>query len=127
MIRDFFTTALLNKNTAMFITAIVFMCGILSYFNDNGLIFAGIISVLAIVAIIKNFVPTKYILLWLFVFYFGFFNSCLRIKMTDNLASFAPEKATIQGQIVSIPNSNSPDKTKFFFKVKKKLIYLLCK
>lgn len=119
MIRDFLTTALQNKNTAMFITAIVFMCGILSYFNDNGLVFAGIISVLAIVAILKNFIPTKYILLWLFVFYFGFFNSCLRIKMTDNLASFAPEKATIQGQIVSIPNSNSPNKTKFFFKVKK--------
>lgn len=118
MIRDFISTALQNKNTAMFVTAVIFMCGILSYFNDNGLIFAGVLSFLSLIAIIRNFVPTKYIFLWLFVFYFGFFNSYFRIKTTDTLASFAPQKSTIQGQIVSIPNSNSSNKTKFFFKVK---------
>lgn len=57
-------------------------------------------------------------LLWVFIFYLGFFNSYFRIKNSDSLLESAPQKGTITGQIVSIPNSNSSDKTKFFFKVR---------
>lgn len=119
MIKGAINSSLQNKNSIMFTTAIIFMCGILAYFNDNGIFCSAIITVLAIFAIIKNYLPIKYILFWIFIFYFGFFNSYFKIKQTDELVTFAPQKVTIQGQIVSIPNNSIPQKTKFFFKVNK--------
>lgn len=107
-----------NKNTLMLITAFIFMGGILSYFNNTSVICAGILTVIAIIAIIKNLFPIKYIFLWIAIFYLGFFNSLLRIKTTDALVAYAPTKAKIQGQIVSNPNGNDK-KIKFFFKVNK--------
>ena len=102
----------------MFITTIFFMLGILSYFNSCGLISAAIITGLALFALFRKYISYKYILFWVFIFYFGFFNSYFRIKTSDALLEIAPQKGEITGQIVSIPNSNSPDKTKFFFKVR---------
>ena len=119
MIKGAINSSLQNKNSIMFTTAIIFMCGILAYFNDNGILCSAIITVLAIFAIIKNYLPIKYILFWIFIFYFGFFNSYFKIKPTDELVTFAPQKVTIQGQVVSIPNNSIPQKTKFFFKVNK--------
>lgn len=101
----------------MFITALVFMCGIMCYFNDTGILCAAIITFISILILIKNYVSFKYVILWLFVFYFGFFNSYFRIHNTDELVNYAPDKVTIKGQIVTIPNSNIKEKTKFFFKV----------
>lgn len=119
MIKEVISSVLQNKNAIMFITAIVFMCGILAYFNDNGILCSAIITILAICAILKNHIPIKYILFWFFIFYFGFFNTYFKIKTTDELVTYAPQKVTIQGQIVSIPNSTTPEKTKFFLKVYK--------
>lgn len=94
------------------------MLGILSYFNSCGIISAAIITAIALFAIFKKYISYKYILLWVFIFYLGFFNSYFRIKNSDSLLEIAPQKGTITGQIVSIPNSNSSDKTNFFFKVR---------
>ena len=115
MIRNAINTSLQNKNAVMFITAIIFMTGILAYFNDNAILCSAILTVLGIIAILKNYLSPKYVLFWIFVFYFGFFNSYFRIHTTDGLLSYAPVEAKIEGQIVTIPNSNTPDKTKFFF------------
>ena len=119
VIKNAIYTALQNKNVVMFVTALVFMTGILSFFNDNSLLCAGFVSILALLAIIKNYVPTKYIFLWIFVFYFGFFNSFFRIHSTDALVSYAnSQKVTLYGQAVSIPNSNDNLKSRFMLKVK---------
>ncbi len=117
MIKNAVNSALQNKNAVMFITALVFMGGILSYFNDNAILCAGILTVIAILAILKNFLPLKYILFWICIFYLGFFNSYFRIHTTDGLVPEANQKAVLKGQAVSIPNSNDKLKTKFFFKV----------
>ena len=101
----------------MFLTALIFMAGILGYFNDNALWLSGIFSVIAIIFIVKNLVSLKYILFAVFIFYLGFFNAYFRIHTTDELVPYAGEKVTLKGQIVSIPNSNIKEKTKFFFKV----------
>ena len=105
-----------NKNVLMFITALIFMTGILAYFNDNAILCAGILSIIAILATLKNFLPLKYVFFWVIIFYLGFFNAYSRTHVTDGLVPFAGHDAIIQGQIVSIPNSSSPEKTKFFFK-----------
>lgn len=117
MIRNAVNIALQNKNALMFITALIFMAGILAYFNDNGILCAGLLSIIAILAILKKTLPIKYIIFWIFVFYFGFFNAYFRIHTTDGLVPEANQKVTLKGQAVSIPNSNDNQKTKFFFNV----------
>ena len=101
----------------MFISAIIFMAGILGYFNDNAIFLSLIISVFSIIFVIKNLLPVKYVIFWIFIFYFGFFNALFKIHSTDGLVPFANNKVEIKGQIVSIPNSNDKLKTKFFFNV----------
>lgn len=119
MVKNAINTALQNKNALMFITALIFMAGILAYFNDNAILCAGILTLTAVVTILKNYLSLKYILFWVFIFYFGFFNAYFRIHTTDGLVPYAWQEAVIEGQIISIPNSNSPDKTKFFLKADK--------
>ena len=117
MIRNTVSEFLQNKNVVMFVTAIVFMAGILSYFNDNGIIFAFVFTFISLILLFKNYMPLRYIFLIIFIFYAGFFNAYFRIHNTDALVSFNNEKVSIKGQITSIPNSNIKDKTKFFFDV----------
>lgn len=116
MIRNAVANTMQNKNTVMFITAIIFMIGILAYFNDIAIISAFLLTILAVFLIIKNYIPTKYIIFWIVIFYFGFFNAYFRTANSDDLVQFARQNVTIQGQITSIPNSDGKGKTKFFFK-----------
>lgn len=116
MIRNAVANTMQNKNIVMFITAIIFMTGILAYFNDIAIISAFLLTIIAVFLIIKNYISTKYIIFWIFIFYFGFFNAYFRTANSDDLVEFARQNVTIQGQIVSIPNSDGKGKTKFFFK-----------
>lgn len=118
MIREDLADFFQSKNAIMFITTIIFMVGILSYFNNFAVQASVIITLTALVILLKKYISFKYVLLWIFVFYFGFFNAYLRIKPSDKLLEIAPQNALIKGQIVSIPNSSTDDKTKFFFQVK---------
>lgn len=119
MDRTTINNILQNKNVVMFLTALIFMTGILAYFNDNAILCAGIITFIATVVILKNYLPIKYILFWIIVFYLGFFNAYSRTHITDGVVPFAGQDAVISGQIISIPNSSNPQKVKFFFRVDK--------
>lgn len=117
MIRNSINEFLQNKNVMMFVTAIFFMAGILSFFNDCFIILAFFVTALLGFLVLNKFISYKYILLWGLVFYIGFLNASLRIKTEDVLLHFAPSDAVITGRIISIPNSNLQDKMKFFFEV----------
>lgn len=119
MFKEYVITAIKTKNALMFITAIFFMAGILAYFNNCEIILSLIITIFLLILNIRKYVLFKYILLWMFVFYFGFFNASLRIKDFDDLTEFAPMDAELTGQIISIPNGNSDNNEKFFFQVTK--------
>lgn len=103
----------------MFITSVIYIMGLFAYFTDSGIISALLLLLLAVFAISKNYLSPKMVLFWYFIFFFGFFNASLRIKNSDVLYQIAPQEATIQGQIVSIPSSNDNEKTKFFVEVSK--------
>ena len=115
--RTDFNSFIQNKNTLMLITSLIFMCGILSFFNAIELGAAIVISLFAILLLLFNFISPKLILVWIIVFYTGFFNAYLRIAETDKLAAIAPIDAKITGQIVSIPADAASGGKKFFFKV----------
>lgn len=117
MIRKALLEVLQRKNSLMFITSLVFMLGIIAFFNNSAIILATILTILSIILIIKNIISIKYIIFWLLIFYFGFFLSVLKIHSSDELVKYAPSSSKIVGQIISIPNSNIKNKTKFFVKV----------
>ncbi len=106
-----------NKNAIMFITALIFMLGIMAYFNDCAIQASVVFSLLVLFVLFKKYISYKYVLFWMFIFYFGFFNSYFRIKSTDALTELAPVDAVISGRILSIPTGNSFDRVKFFFGV----------
>lgn len=119
MIRKAASEVLQNKNSVMFITTLIFMAGVLSYFNNNAILCSAFLTLTAVIVLIKNYVSVKYVIFWILMFYFGFFISLIKIHSTDALLPMAPDEASMTGQIISIPNSNVKNKTKFFVKVNK--------
>ncbi len=117
MFRDFLGKYIQNKNILMFATAMFFMAGILSYFNDCAIPVSIIVTVILFVFAINKYLSYKYLLLWGLVFYFGFFNASLRIKDADILTGMAPADVVISGRIVSIPTGNKENKHQFFMHV----------
>ena len=103
----------------MFLTAVIYILGVFSYFTNLSILFCLILSTIGTICILKNILSPKLVLFWIFIFYFGFLNCTLRIKNHDELINLAPQDCTLIGQIVSIPNSNFADKSKFFFKTDK--------
>ena len=116
MIREYINSTLQSKNAVMFITSIMFMAGILSYFNDCEIFVSAVLTILGVILIFRRKLSVKYVIFWIIIFYLGFFNSYFRIDTRDQLYDIAPADTKITGQIVSIPNTTE-DKTSFFFDV----------
>ena len=119
MIRDFIKSSLEKKNTIMLITSLSFIVGIASYFNNCELIFGILFTIFAIIIILKTKLSFRFLLVWVVVFYLGFFSAYFRIENSDNLAKLAPANLEITGRVISIPNSGMSGKTKFFMAVEK--------
>lgn len=117
MIREFLKSSVDKKNTVMFVTSVSFILGIASFFTNTELITACIFTAVLALLVLKRIVPFRIILVWILVFYLGFFNAYFRIKNSDELVPSAPSNAELIGRITSIPNSNISNKTKFFFEV----------
>lgn len=119
MIRSVLNSAVQKKFFVMFFTCVIYILGLCAYFTDSGLIMATILLILGVFAILKNYLSPKLILFWYLAFFFAFFNASFRIKESDILYQIAPQNATLEGRISSIPSNGFEDKTKFFFDVKK--------
>jgi len=117
MYKNYLNEIFQNKNTVMFVTTLVYILGLYAYFTKITVIFACIITFTALFLIIKNLISPKLVLLWLFIFYIGFFNCFFRIKNSDNLSTYSPSNCTINGEIKSIPKTSEYN-TKFYFYVK---------
>src|SRR5574344_2592284 len=115
-IRELIVKNVQKKYMVMFLTSMIYILGLFAYFYHFGVIAAFILLILAIVAILKNYLSPKLVLFWYFIFLFAFFNANLRIKSSDKLYSIAPQKGEITGQIVSIPE-RANERTRFFFNV----------
>ncbi len=107
----------INKNTLMFITSLVYILGLCGYMLHHPAVYAVIITVILALLCIFNVVKIKYLLVWALVFYLGIFNAMFRISERDILTGVAPAEGTFTGQIISIPNSNIENSSKFFFEV----------
>ena len=119
MLRDLCESICLNKNLLMLITAGIYISALSSVLLEHALLFDFILTLGFILCLIKNLFPPKYILVWMFVFYFGIFNTTSRLKAGDELLNLAPVNSTICGKVISIPQSKGDDKQRFFFKTDK--------
>lgn len=117
MFRNFISTAVQKKFFLMFFTCVIYIAGLFAYFTDNAVLVAFLLLIFGVFAVLKNYLSPKLVLFWYFMFFFAFFNASVRIKNSDALYQIAPQNATIQGQIVSIPTNGATDKTKFFVEV----------
>jgi len=106
-----------NKNFILFFTAIIFMSGILSYLQGYSEICCIIFTLFLIVLLYLRIFSIRKILIFALTFYFGFFLTFCKIKNNDDLLPLTPIDATFTGRIVSIPDSASSEKTKFFLEV----------
>lgn len=116
MLRNFLSLAVQKKYLLMLFTCLIYIAGLFSYFSEQVVIVAGILLLLGLIAIIKNYLSPKLVLFWYLTFFIAFFNANMRMKNTDALYQIVPQNVLIEGQIVSIPTKVN-DKTKFFFKV----------
>lgn len=106
-----------NKNFVMFLTSLIFIAGVSSYFYGSAILFAALVTVGLLTCLYLNLFSFKRVLFLIFVFYFGFFISFVKIKNYDDLLPLAPLNTTFTGRIVSIPNSPGKDKVRFFMQV----------
>ena len=102
----------------MLVTVIVYIIAIYSAMSEQTLFFSILFTVFACGFVITNCIKSKYIFIWMLIFYFGIFNTNFRLKNTDELLNLAPVNSEIVGQIVSIPQNKGEYKQSFFFKVK---------
>lgn len=119
MLREICNSICHNKNLLMLVTVGIYILALFSTLTGFSLIFAFLITSALVFAILKNYFPPKYALIWILIFYFGIFNTSHRIKETDELLNIAPVNAAIYGKILTIPQMRSEDKTRFFFNVEK--------
>ena len=103
----------------MLVTAGIYILALFSALAGIGIWAALSLTVLFCAAVIKDYVPLKYVLVWIFIFYLGIFNTSFRLKDTDDLLSIAPVNSEIYGKIISIPQNKNEDKVRFFFRVNK--------
>lgn len=103
----------------MLITASVYMLAVFAVLSENLLLFSILLTIGFIILILKDFLPTKYVLVLTLIFYLGVINTSIRLKDVDELLNLAPLNSEITGTINSIPQGQSEGKPKFFFQVDK--------
>ncbi len=119
MFRNYLNSAIQKKFFLMFFTCVIYILGLYAYFADKAVWIAFLLLIFGVFAILKNYISPKLVIFWYLIFFFAFFNANFRIKNSDALYQIAPQNATVQGQIVSIPTNNGGFKTKFFLDVSK--------
>ena len=103
----------------MFLTSLVYILGLCAYQLHYPVLYSVCITIVLGLLCILNLIKPKYLFVWILTFYIGLFNAMLRISDSDILKNIAPVDGSFTGQIVSIPNSNIENNSKFFFKVTK--------
>ena len=73
-----------NKNFVMFLTSLIFIAGVSSYFYGPAILFAALVTVGLLTCLYLNLFSFKRVLFLIFVFYFGFFISFVKIKNYDD-------------------------------------------
>ena len=119
MFKDFFENIFEQKFCLMIITSMIYIFGLVGFFNDCSVIILGLLIVVFSILLWKKFIPLKLVFFWVFIFFLAFFNANFRIKNFDELNLYAPTDAKITGQVLTIPDLGLEGKTRFFVRANK--------
>ena len=103
-----------NKNLMMFLTSMIFMSGILACFYGFAIIYCALVTFALITLMYLRLFNVRKVLIFMFIFYLGFFVTFFKIKNYDELLQMVPLDANISGRIVSVPSTSDKTKMKFF-------------
>ena len=87
-----------NKNFVMFFASLIFMCGILASFYGFAIFYCAIFTILMIVLLYLRLFDIRKVLIFTFIFYFGFFLTFCKIKSYDELLHMAPADIICQAE-----------------------------
>lgn len=108
-----------NKNVLMLLSAGVYILALYAVLSSHLLVLSLIFTIVLILLISFNLLPTKYALVGLTIFYLGVINTSARLKNVDELLNLAPLNSEITGKVLTIPQGKLEGKQKFFFDVEK--------
>lgn len=106
-----------NKNFVMFVSSVIFMTGILACFYSLAIPFSIVITLLLILFLNLKIFSVRRVVVWIGIFYLGFFLTFCKIKNYDELLANAPMNGVFTGRIVSVPNSPEKTRSKFFVQI----------
>ncbi len=109
---------MLSKTHYTILHTLTYMLGIISYFKSCEILFSFLILFVTIFLILNKKISKIFALIMIFIFIAGNAYTNHKMKTNDLLTTLAPADVTIQGQVISIPNSTYSNKTKFFVNVK---------
>ena len=101
----------------MFFASLLFMCGILACFYGYSGLFSILITVLMIILLYIRLFDIRRIIIFMLIFYAGFFLTFCKIKNYDDLLYRVPLETILEGRIVSIPEKIDNSKIRFFMQV----------
>jgi len=119
LFKDDIVILLKNKNTILFLTALLYIIGLFGFYQNCLIPVAIVVSLILISLFWFKIISVKQTLFWIFIFYLAIFNATNRTTYEDYLSEISPIKTTIEGRILSIPNNTYANKSKFFFEVNK--------
>jgi competence protein ComEC len=112
----------ITKPQHTLLACIAFIAGAGVIFGDFWLYYAVVAAILLFLLVYldyKNRISAGFAVICLVIFTFSAIYAQFRIPEPDMLYSLAPKKLELQGQVVSNPNDNREDRTKFLFNVYK--------
>ena len=108
-----------NKNLVMFLASMIFMFGILTCFQGFAILYSAIFTIFMLILLFLRVFDIRKILIFVLIFYSGFFLTFFKIKNYDDLLPLVPVNTSVEGRVISIPSLQNNDKIRFFMQVDK--------
>ena len=109
-----------NKFNITILFSTLFILGVISFFAHIQIIMLIFVALSLILLIYTNKIKPFAAFFLILTFIGGFYISDYRVKNPDSLFYIAPKNnITAEGKVISLLETNKPDKTRFYFEVEK--------
>lgn len=111
-----FNTDFMSKRLSVILFTISYILGLVAFFKEALLLFSVVFLSGLLILYHNRKISEKLLFVLVLTFLTAVLNVTLREKESDFLSSFAPiSDITVEGTVISLPTSSSPDFTKFTF------------
>lgn len=105
----------MQRTTLTILLASFYILGVIAFFTGHVLFFAITCLAVLVILLLKDTI-TAHRAFWAYLFFIiAILNSNFQIKDCDDLCKYAQNKISLTGTVLSIPTTNSEDRTKFYF------------